>query len=68
MKPVDLGQKKVAPKRMKDVKEALGNRVSGALINEESGRKPRGSASQIKDALKKALEEQGQDTDTQEEV
>lgn len=67
MKPVDIGQKKVNP-RMKDIKEELGDKVSGALINEESGRRSRGSTSEVKDALKEALTEKTQDTETQEEV
>jgi len=67
MKPVDIGQKKVNPK-MKDIKEELGDKVSGALINEEAGRRSRGSTSEVKDALKEALNEKTQDTETQEEV
>ncbi len=64
MKRADLGQKKVAPKKMEEVKEALDDEVSGASINEVSSLL---STQKIEQAIiKKAVKEQVQD-DAQDE-
>ena len=65
MQRADLGQKKVAPKKMEEVKEALDDEVSGASINEVSSLL---STQKIKAAIiKKAVEEQVQDANAQDE-
>ena len=66
MKRADLGQKKVAPKeKVEDVKEALDDEVSGASVNEVSSLL---STQKIDQAIKRAVEEQVQDADAQDEV
>ncbi len=65
MKPADVGQKKVVPKKMEEVKEALDDEVSGASVNEVSSLL---STQKIESAiLRRAVEEQVQDTKAQDE-
>ncbi len=66
MKRADLGQKKVAPKKkVEEVKEALDDEVSGASVNEVSSLL---STQKIESAiLRRAVEEQVQDTNAQDE-
>ncbi len=68
MKPVDLGQEKVALKKMEEVKEAFDNEVSGATINEVKGSVAPLSTRQLKQAIKGAVEESVQDANAQDEV
>ena len=66
MKQGDHGQKKVAPKKLEEVKEALDNEASGASVNEVSSLL---STQKIEQAIvKKIVEEQIQDADAQDEV
>jgi len=61
----DLGQKKVAPKKMEEVKEAPDDEVSGASVNEVSSLL---STQKIEHAIiRRAVEEQVQDTNAQDE-
>jgi len=65
MKRADLGQKKVAPKKMEEVKEAFDDEISGASVNEVSSLL---STQKIEQAIiKRAVQEQVQDTNAQEE-
>ena len=65
MKRVDLGQKKVASKKMEKVKEALEDEDSGTSVNEVSSLL---STQKIEHAIiRRALEEQDQDTEAQDE-
>ncbi len=65
MKPADVGQKKVVPKKMEEVKEALDDEASGASVNEVSSLL---STQKIESAiLRRAVEEQVQDTKAQDE-
>ncbi len=65
MKRADLGQKKVAPKKMEKVKEALEDEVSGTSVNEVSSLL---STQKIEHAIiRRALEKQVQDTHAQDE-
>lgn len=63
MKRTDLGPKKVAPKKIKEVKEALDS--EGAPINEVSSLI---STQKIEHAIKRAVEEEVQDANAQDEV
>ena len=65
MKPVDPGQEKVAPKKTEEVKEETDTEVSGSSINEVSSLL---STQKIDQAIKRAVEEQVQDADAQDEV
>jgi len=66
MKQGDHGQKKVAPKKLEEVKGALDNEASGASVNEVSSLL---STQKIEQAIvKKIVEEQIQDADAQDEV
>ncbi len=65
MKPADVGQKKVVPKKMEEVKEAFDDEASGASVNEVSSLL---STQKIESAiLRRAVEEQVQDTKAQDE-
>ncbi len=65
MKRADLGQKKVAPKKMEEVKEALDNKASGASVNEVSSLL---STQKIEQAIiKRAVEQEVQDANAQDE-
>ena len=65
MKRADLGQKKVAPKKMEKVKEALEDEVSGTSVNEVSSLL---STQKIEHAIiRRALEKQVQDTNAPDE-
>ncbi len=65
MKRADLGQKKVASKKMEKVKEALEDEVSGTSVNEVSSLL---STQKIEHAIiRRALEKQVQDTNAQDE-
>ncbi len=65
MKPADVGQKKVVPKKMEEVKEALEDEVSGASINEVSSLL---STQKIEQAItKRIVEQQVRDANAQEE-
>ena len=65
MKPADPGQEKVAPKKTEEVKEGTDTEVSGSSINEVSSLL---STQKIDQAIKRAVEEQVQDADAQDEV
>ena len=65
MKRADLGQKKVAPEKTEKVKEALDDQDSGSAVNEVSSLL---STQKIEHAIiRRALEEQDQDTHAQDE-
>jgi hypothetical protein len=65
MKRSDHGQNEVAPKKTEEVKEALDDEESGASINEVSSLL---STQKIEQAIKRAVEEQVQGADTEDEV
>ena len=65
MKRADLGEKRVAPKKTGKVKEVLDDEDSGSSINEVSSLL---STQKIEHAIiRRALEEQDQDTHAQDE-
>ena len=65
MKPADEDQKKAAPKKAEEVKEALDDEVSGSSINEVSSLL---STQKIDQAIKRAVEEEVQHADAQDDV
>ena len=65
MNRADLGEKKVAPKNTDQVKEVLDDEDSGSSVNEVSSLL---STQKIEHAIiRRALEEQDQDTEAQDE-
>lgn len=65
MKPADHDQNETAPKKREEVKEALDDEESGASINEVSSLL---STQKIEHAIKRAVEEQVQDADAEDDV
>ncbi len=65
MKPADNGQEKGVPKKTEEVNEGTDTEVSGSSTNEVSSLL---STQKIDQAIKRAVEEQVQDADAQDEV